>query len=122
MLAMVAFLLHARRPRLGAGTLAIASLLTLLLVACGGGGIDIPAPTATFPPQVAPTQPLLATTPPAAPTQEVQSAQEYVIQPGDTLRAIADQFGVTVEDLAAANDITNPDIIQPGDTLTIPTP
>ena len=36
--------------------------------------------------------------------------------------AIADQFGVTVEALAAANGIDNPDLIQPGETLTIPAP
>ncbi len=101
--------------------LAIASLLTLLLAACSGG-IDAPEATATLPPQIAPTQPLLSATSIPAPTQEVQSAREYVIQAGDSLGVIATQFGVTVEALAAANDITNPDLIQPGDTLTIPTP
>ena len=54
--------------------------------------------------------------------QQGAQEQEYTIQPGDTLGAIAEQFGVSIEDLAAANDITNPDLIQPGDTLTIPSP
>ncbi len=116
---MIAFLLHTRRPRL-AGSLVITSLVGLLLAACGGGS-DSPHPTATFPPQIAPTQALLETTS-IPPTQDAQAAQEYVVQPGDTLGAIATQFGVSVEDIAAANDIANPDLIQPGDTLTIPSP
>jgi LysM repeat protein len=52
----------------------------------------------------------------------VETAQEYVVQAGDTLAAIADQFGVTVEAIVAANELANPDLIQPGDTLTIPAP
>jgi LysM repeat protein len=118
---MAAFLLRMRRPGRRAPTLAIASLVTLLLAACGGGGNDTPTPTATLP-IVAPTQPLLQNTPTPTPTQEVQGSQEYTVQAGDTLGVIATQFGVTVEAIVAANDIANPDLIQPGDVLTIPAP
>lgn len=112
---------QARRPGLKAPLLVIASSLALLLAACGGGGSD-PTPTATFPPIVAPTQPLLQVTPTPAATEEVDGAQEYVVQAGDSLGAIATQFGVTVDAIVEANDIANPDLIQPGDTLTIPSP
>ena len=43
-----------------------------------------------------------------------------IVSNHEDLRPIAEQFGVTVEALAAANGIDNPDLIQPGDTLTIP--
>lgn len=108
--------------RLRATTFAFAGAATALVLACGGGGDEVPTPTATFPPQIAPTLPLLEATATPTPTVEVQAAQEYTVQPGDTLGAIAAQFGVSVEDIVAANEIANPDLIQPGDVLTIPTP
>jgi nucleoid-associated protein YgaU len=44
----------------------------------------------------------------------------YTIQPGDTLRGIAQAFATTVEALASANGIANPDLIYAGSTITIP--
>jgi rare lipoprotein A len=41
----------------------------------------------------------------------------YVVQPGDTLSGIAAQLGTTVEDLAAANGIADPDLIYAGQKL-----
>lgn len=49
------------------------------------------------------------------------TAQTYTVQPGDTLYAIARRFGTTVNALVAANRIANPDLIYPGQVLTIPT-
>jgi nucleoid-associated protein YgaU len=118
---MAAFRLRTRRPGLKARLLVIAGFLPLLLVACGGGD-STPTPTATFPPQIAATQPLLQATPTPTATQEVNGVQEYTVQAGDSLGAIAAQFGVTVDAIVEANDIANPDLIQPGDTLTIPAP
>ncbi len=46
----------------------------------------------------------------------------YTVQTGDTLGEIAEQFGVTVEALAAANGITNLDTLDVGQVLTIPIP
>jgi nucleoid-associated protein YgaU len=104
-------------------SLAGVALVSFLLAACGGGGDD-ETPTATLPPALPTQPPALQTTPTATPTEEVQGAQEqeYEIQAGDTLAAIADQFGVTVEAIVAANQIENPDLIQPGQTLIIPAP
>ena len=46
----------------------------------------------------------------------------YVVKPGDTLSGIAGQFGVTLGALEAANpQITNPDLIFPGQVIRIPT-
>lgn len=43
----------------------------------------------------------------------------YVVQRGDNLTAIAARFGTTVAKLQAANNITNPRYIFPGQTLVI---
>jgi LysM repeat protein len=40
-----------------------------------------------------------------------------VVQRGDTLSELALQWGTTVEDLAAANGIADPDLIYIGQTL-----
>jgi len=44
----------------------------------------------------------------------------YVIQRGDTLLSIAREYGLTVKQLAEANNIADPDRIFPGQTLVIP--
>src|SRR5947199_10851382 len=49
-----------------------------------------------------------------------QPAQAYTVRPGDTLWAFAKRNGVSVQDLARANRISNPGAIFPGEQLTIP--
>lgn len=44
----------------------------------------------------------------------------YIVQPGDTLSALALDFGTTVEELMAANGLTDPNAIQVGQALIIP--
>ncbi len=44
----------------------------------------------------------------------------YVVQPGDHLINIANQFGVDIQDVMALNNITNPNRIQVGQELLIP--
>ena len=108
-----------RTQSLRVPSLAATTLVSLVLIACGGSGD--PIPTATLAPAL-PTQPPLLESPTPAPTEQVNGAQEYTVQPGDTLSGIADQFGVTTDAIIAANGIADPDLIQPGDTLTIPAP
>lgn len=45
---------------------------------------------------------------------------DYVIQRGDTLSAIAQRLGTTVQALAQMNGISNPDLIRAGATLRVP--
>ena len=52
---------------------------------------------------------------PASPTLTV-----YTVQNGDTLGSIAQQFDVSVQDLMAANGLTDPDVLSVGQTLVIP--
>lgn len=44
----------------------------------------------------------------------------YTVKPGDTLSAIAKRFGTTVQAIAAANGISNINLIYPGQTFKIP--
>jgi len=44
----------------------------------------------------------------------------YVVKPGDTLRSIAAANGTTISAIVRANNMANPDVIYPGQRLTIP--
>jgi len=44
----------------------------------------------------------------------------YVVQPSDTLSGLAEDFGTTIEEIMAANGLTDPNAIQVGQTLLIP--
>lgn len=45
---------------------------------------------------------------------------QYTVQSGDTIVSIAVNFGSTVEDILAVNNLSASDIIRPGDVLVIP--
>ena len=45
----------------------------------------------------------------------------YTVQRGDTLWAIARRYGTTAEEIAEINNISNPNLIYPGQQLKIPT-
>ena len=92
----------------------------------------LPAPTAT---PVADAQPATAL-PTLEPGEEGQAPSppihtptpastgtslQHTVQQGETLGGVAQAYGVSVEALVAANDITNPDTIYAGQTLRIPT-
>lgn len=59
----------------------------------------------------------LPTQPPAPPSAE---GVEHVVAWGETISLIASRYGVTAEDIAAANNLTNPNLIRAGDVLIIP--
>lgn len=48
------------------------------------------------------------------------ASTQYVVQPGDSLWALARTHGASVSELAEANAITDPDLINVGTLLTIP--
>lgn len=57
---------------------------------------------------------------PAPEAQEnAQNTNTYIVQNGDTLSGIADQYGTTYQHLAAINGIADPDLIYPGDVIVI---
>lgn len=47
-------------------------------------------------------------------------ARTHTVQAGETLTSIAQQYGVTVQAIVAANEISNPDRVTVGTTLIIP--
>ena len=109
------------RPRLAvlASALVIGALVLFFLPDIVGifGGDD--GPTATPTPTAAVATPTPDPTPIPAPTPQV-----YVIKSGDTLSKIARAFGLTLDDLLAANKdtIANADRIVVGDEIIIPVP
>lgn len=72
-----------------------------------------PAPEPTAAPAAEPTA-----APAAAPPTE--AFVEYTVQRGDLLLAIATQYGVTVKEILAVNDVPNPDSLRVGQVLRIP--
>jgi len=48
------------------------------------------------------------------------TTKSYTIQPGDTLFGIAQNSGISVDSLISMNQITNPNLVQPGNTIQIP--
>ena len=48
--------------------------------------------------------------------------EQYVVQPGDTLMLIAERYGLSIEQIANANELANPDVLSVGQALTIPAP
>lgn len=54
------------------------------------------------------------------PNPPAQNYVTYVVQPGDTLSEIALRFGTTYQELAALNQIPNPNLIYAGQTIKVP--
>jgi nucleoid-associated protein YgaU len=68
---------------------------------------EAPAPTAMPP------------TAPPAPTAAPDYV-EYTVQRGDSLKGIAEKYGVTIREIIAINQIPNPDSLTVGSVLRIP--
>ena len=99
-------------------------LLALILAMCAPPPPSGPRPTAATILEItpAPTLNLDATATEYA-RQLVPSptpAGLYVVQQGDTLSGLAEDFGTTVEEIMAANGLTDPNALQSGQTLIIP--
>ena len=52
--------------------------------------------------------------------RERRSVEEYIVKSGDTMSTIAEYFGVSVDSVLWANDMSKKDYIKPGQTLQIP--
>lgn len=68
------------------------------------------------PPTAVPT----ATLPPTPTVTPIPTEGVYVVQRGDTLRAIAERFDITIEDIIEINQIENPNALSVGQILIIP--
>ncbi len=96
----------------------VSTLITLLLVLVILPALDV---TTTDSPTAVPATGIAeqATQPsnPAASTPEVVM---HVVQSGDTISGLAMQYDVPAEDIIAANQLQNPNILQVGTKLIIP--
>ncbi|HEY5639790.1 MAG TPA: transglycosylase domain-containing protein [Dehalococcoidia bacterium] len=79
----------------------------------GSGGTATPTPGG-------PVFPTSQPTPAPTPTPGQPAVLFYTVREGDTLTLVAEIFGVGLEDLLAANNLTEGDQIFPGDVLIIP--
>jgi LysM repeat protein len=119
------------RGLLGLGALTVlVAALALAGVASGSGHAETSAPSAlaadadgagldvtmSLPPAAGGATPAV----PPAPTKPLISVLKYTVQPGDSLRTIAEQFGVTVSGLLGANQLPDPDALAVGQVLVIP--
>lgn len=120
---------------IGAGAVAVLATLDDGSGLAGGGadgsptGVASPSPRPTRSPRPSPT-PTATPSPTPTPVPETPAPTEtpapaptprsYVVQAGDTLAEIAQQFGTTVEAIQAANGIEDPNTIGVGQVLVIP--
>ncbi len=110
-------------PRIGVllGAVVVAALLLFLLptlLNIGGGGGGTPAGGASASPSGAAASASLEPTPIPEPTPQI-----YTIKAGDALARIARRFGLTLDQLLAANkSIKDANKIKVGDKIVIPTP
>lgn len=54
------------------------------------------------------------------PVRAQQGSAVYIVQPGDTLFAIAERFSISLQAIMDANGITNPNFLQVGQRLILP--
>jgi uncharacterized membrane protein/LysM repeat protein len=82
------------------------------------GAVPETTPAEGTPPPT-PTRPIATSPPPVAVTIG-RAGLVYVVQPGDTLTALADRFGLEPEVLAGVNGIDQPGPLLSGEELRIP--
>ena len=89
-----------------------------------------PGPTPTLAPLTIliptrkPGSPLMTPTPdtPRSLPTPRQAAQQYVVVSGDSLGSIADSYGISVEELEKANNLSNDSVLNIGQSLDVPAP
>jgi LysM repeat protein len=103
----------------------LAATVAILLVRSALSSNDVPAPATTGTPTVAearrqqpaPAPATTATT--TAPVTSAAEAQFYVIEAGDTLESVADQYGTTVEELLVLNPDVDPVALTIGQRIRV---
>ena len=99
-------------------SLVISTLVVVVALRASSG--EAPASSATPDAAVVPAAETQQTQPLASPALLVERPITYVVKAGDTLFGIAAAYGVSLEDLMRANDLTDPDHIIAGQRLIIP--
>lgn len=84
-----------------------------------------PGGTPTGTPGISPTPsgtPEATPTPAPSPTPQPPEFEEYIVQQGDSLSSIAQQFGTTADELVRINDLADPNTLDIGQKLLVPRP
>ena len=83
---------------------------------------DTPTPTLTFTPLPPTATPTITLTPTITPTPTPSGPVTYIVESGDTLFSIAEQFGISIDQLLAYNPeiAANPNSIGVGSQIIIP--
>ena len=111
---------------LGSKALSLGVLMVCLLAAVIIGGctrekaLPTPVPTSTATTTPAEHVPESSPTPSPTSTPDVPELTYYTVQAGDTVWDIADRFGISAQELVDANQLVEPDRLQPGQQLVIP--
>ena len=95
---------------------------TLPATAATPVAVTTPVVAVATPTPIAPLVPTAAPPPPPTPTPTVAPIGSYVVADGDTLYGIALQYGLTTDELAAFNGISDPSLLSIGQELAIPAP
>jgi LysM repeat protein len=82
----------------------------------------VPQPPPTLPPYTAQPREAAAYQQPAKPTPDAARPRTHTVMPGDQLKHIAAQYGLSIWKIVDANSISDPDNLRVGQVLTIPTP
>src|SRR5215472_1705748 len=125
---------HGRVRGLGSSWLLTGGLVLAVLVVgvvlrvVGNAGVGgVPAPrtatveTAAAPAVVSTPNAAVSGAQPAATVAAASAPRRYVVQPGDSLESIAARSGLSPTTLASVNQLDDPDLLQPGSQLEIPT-
>jgi LysM repeat protein len=107
--------------------LAIVLASGIFVAACGGGATPTPSPGTPTPEPtdifVETPEPSVAPLPTEGPVgTEAPAGQRYKVKKGDTMWAIAQEFGVSLAALKAANPDVDPQKMAIGTILVIPAP
>lgn len=102
------------------GRVCLTAIIMAGLLLAGGCTRErpLPTPTPTATVHVVPATP--SPTAPPVITPDVPKVTYHTVQPGETLWDIANQYEVTVNALVAANELLDPDALEPGQRLVIP--
>jgi hypothetical protein len=108
-------------PPMLVAVVALALAAAVLFALPGLLGFGKPGPGATATPSVANSTSLPSLGPTSVPQP---TALTYIVAPGDTMSRIAGRFGLTLEELIAANveNVPDPDALLIGQELIIPVP
>jgi cell wall-associated NlpC family hydrolase len=113
---------HPRRAPLHGLALSVGLAAALVSTLVGRPAVS-PATESVPPVEIGQPAPELEVQPitmlPSPDAQAAPNLTTYVVEPGDTLKSLADRFGVSVATIAAANRLSDPDMIRVGQELVL---